>query len=443
MAKDIVLFIPGIFGSRLIATNGNEIWPPSIREALTGYRKTQQLLSDDLVVDGIIKTICIDVYGKVLRALEGFGYSHDGSEHLLVPYAYDWRRDLISLAAQLDECLGKLVEEHGADAKIQLICHSMGGLLARACLERPEAASAPWRSSVKLAVFLATPHDGASMAVARAVGVGGSSIGVSEDDLRIIAGDDRYPTGFQLFPPAKLKTIWSLKSQQPFEPFTIFDSNVPAHASLSTKNLAAATRLHDALDFARRPPACRYFAVASAAHETVTRFDQDLDYLSIVKVKASGDGTVPITSAAALPIQTAFVEANHIGVAQKETTHRILGMLLGHLKPEPVIAASGQVTSPSLSLGETLIEQDESVEIVINLPGTDQVDAKVQITRQTSQVPDVVTLQVEAKAPSLTRVCLRSPNMKIGHHEFKLIVSDEVVDEAELLVTARDQTAGE
>lgn len=434
--KEILLFVPGIFGSKLCAPDGEEVWPPTPREVLMGYKRIDRLLGE-LQPNGVVETVCIDVYGKVVRALEELGYTTDGTERRLIAYGYDWRRDLLSLADELDATLTGLRDEHGPDTAIKLVCHSMGGLLARACLERPRAAARPWTEQVTLAVFLATPHQGAPLAFARAIGVGGSSMGVSERDLCRLAAATGYPTGYQLFSSVALEPIWNLGSATPLAPVSLFDPILVAPWNLTQANLDAARALQVALDPNRRPKTCRYFAIASAAHETVTRFNMDLSDLAPVKVEASGDGTVPVTSAAALPIQTAFVEANHMGVPQKEATHRLLGMLLGRKKPGPVIAATGVVSRPTLSLNERLVERNVPVEIVVATPPRDRLVAKIRIEREGkgSALVEVAVLRVEAAATKLTRLALKSPPLEVGRHVFTLLIDGVPADEEELLVT--------
>ena len=434
--KEVVLFVPGIFGSRLRAPDGEEVWPPTPREVLMGYGRTDRLLGE-LQPNGVVETVCVDVYGKIVRALEGLGYTATGLERRLIAYGYDWRRDLLSLADELDAALTALHDEHGPGAAIKLICHSMGGLLVRACLERPRQAPRPWSAQVKLAVFLATPHQGAPLAFARAIGVGGSSMGVSERDLRRLAAANGYSAAYQLFSSASLKPIWDLEGATPLAPLSLFDSTLAGPMKLTQANLNAAGAFQDALDPTRRPEECRYFAIASAAHETVTRFDMDLGELAPVRVKASGDGTVPITSAAALPIQTAFVEANHMGVPQKEATHRLIGMLLGRTKPGPVIAASGMAAAPTLSLSERLVERNTPVEIVLVTPPRDRLAAEIRIEReiQGGGLAQVDVLRVDIAATGLTRVELASPRLEVGRHVFTLIVDGVLAEEEELLVT--------
>ena len=212
--------------------------------------------------------------------------------------------------------------QHGPDVEIKVICHSMGGLVARGCLEKPGAAAEPWIAAVKLAVFLATPHEGAPLAFARAVGVGGSSLGLTADQLRRLTEAPGFPAAYQLLPPATLLPVWKLDDPLPFKARSVFDPAIATTYRLNQQHLAAAINFQVRLDEKRRPPNCRYLAVVSSAHQTVTRLDEDQNVAAPVAVKSSGDGTVPIQSATALRVQTAYVEANHMGVAQKPLTRK-------------------------------------------------------------------------------------------------------------------------
>lgn len=129
---EVLVVLPGILGSKLATPDGEEVWPPTPLEALRGYRRTAKLLRPDLRPTGIVERVCIDVYGSLLEALDGLGYGEGGAQYSLVRHAYDWRRDLVDLADELGETLDALVDAHGPDVEIKLVCHSMGGLVARA-----------------------------------------------------------------------------------------------------------------------------------------------------------------------------------------------------------------------------------------------------------------------------------------------------------------------
>lgn len=440
---EILLFLPGILGSKLATTDGEEVWPPTPFEVLRGYRRTAKLLRPDLVVTGVVDRVCIDVYGSLLDALKEFGYTENGTQHRLVPYAYDWRRDIVELASGLGDTLHELVEEHGDDVEIKLICHSMGGLLARAALEGPGEKES-WTRAVKLAIFLATPHEGAPLAFARAIGVAGSSLGLNASQLRQLAEAPSFPSGYQLFPHAHLQPLWALDDPVPFHGLSVFDRAVATTYGLVDSHLSAASALHARLDPARRPPNCRYFSIVSAAHETITRLDQDLDAAVPVSVKSSGDGTVPIQSAAALRVQTAFVEANHVGVAQKPLTHRMVGILLGAAPAEPLPSAldadlSAVGFAMSLSLSERTVTEGQSYEIVVITRPQAVVDASIRITSKDGAVA-VAEIPISIRSGSIERISLRGPALPVGYYQFEIVTdgtggaSDAAGEE--LLVTA-------
>lgn len=137
---EVLVFIPGIMGSELIAPDGEKIWPPTPFEVIGGYGRTDKLVGPDLRAGDVIRSACIDVYAPLLDAMANAGYGEDG-ERRLQPYPYDWRRDLAMLSDELDATLATLVQTHGPDVHIKLVCHSMGGLVARGCLEQPRTAA--------------------------------------------------------------------------------------------------------------------------------------------------------------------------------------------------------------------------------------------------------------------------------------------------------------
>ena len=438
---EIVLFVPGILGSKLETPAGEEVWPPTPLETLTGYKKMPKLLQTELVVTGIVERVCIDVYGSILKALEeDFDYTAGGTQRRLVRHAYDWRRNLIVLSNDLGSTLNELVAKHGANVEIKIIAHSMGGLVTRALLEGPDAATQAWYKAVTLAIFLATPHEGAPLAFARAIGVGGSSLGLSETQLKQLANEAGCPADYQLFPPAELLPLWKLDDSIPFKSVSVFDPAVEMNYQLNAQHLQATRDLHARLDEKKRPAGCRYFSIVSAAHETVTRLDEDMGVAAMVSVKSSGDGTVPIRSAAALRVQTAYVEANHIGVAQKPLTHKIIGMLLGAIPVEPVVAAfdadqTGFAASMNLSLSERTVAVGRDYEIVVTTTPQDDVHAHIRIRRAGEAVLQEIPVTVQTSA--VERISLRGPLLEVGQYVFDLVVdgNEHPLDSEELLVT--------
>jgi hypothetical protein len=433
---EVLVFIPGIMGSELLTPGGETVWPPTPLEVVGGYHRTDKLVRPDLVAGGVIRSVCIDVYAPLLDAMNEAGYGDDG-ERRLRPHPYDWRRDLAVLSDELDTALSSLVQTHGPDVQLKLVCHSMGGLVARGCLEKPRAAVPSWADAVKLCVFLATPHDGAPLAFARAIGVGGGSLGLSAAQLRQVAGAAGFPAGYQLFPPSDLTPIWTLdEAETPFRPISLFAPEVDEAYGLNDAHLHATQAFRARLDPARKPAACRYFSVVSAAHETVTRFDQQGGAADAVKVVAAGDGTVPITSAAALRIQTAYVKANHMGVAQHQNTHALLEMLLGVRAPEVIAVDVGPAAQPTLSLSDRAVSEDEAYEIVIEAGQDGRLAGRLHISRQAEDGGFGLdqTIDVAVSAPGAQRLSLRGPALAPGSYRFELRIDAGLADSEDLVV---------
>jgi hypothetical protein len=432
----VIVFVPGIMGSTLLLPDNTAVWPPTIWEATAGgYQRIAELILPDLRVGEVIGSVCIDFYGSLLKHLAAVAAAIGG---VFVPHPYDWRRDLVGLGAELGAELDRLVAQFGDDTEISVICHSMGGLLTRGWLERPEAASSPGRRATRLVVFLAVPHDGAPLAFSRAIGASGGSVGLSAADLRRLSGAAGFPAAYQLFPPARLRPVWQLDRATPFEDMSLFDPSLAASQGLKATHLAAAEAFGALLDIGRKPPSCRYFTVASATHETMTRFDLRTGTISPVLVAGAGDGTVPIRSAAALPVQTAYVDADHVGVAQHANTHTLLSMLLGAKQQGPV-AAFADADAPALSISPKFATIGEDTEIVV-MPGrTAPFAAVVAIEAEQADgaFHAIETVPVTAASPGLKTIVIRGPAVPPGRYRLRLLKDGVVLAATDFVMMRR------
>jgi hypothetical protein len=156
-SPDIVVLIPGITGS-VLKRDGEDVWGPSAGAVLHGLfsgGKTIQKLRlehddpdlDDLG-DGVTATALIgdvhlfpklwkiDGYTKVAQRLQRALQLKPGTSYFELPY--DWRRDNRVAARLLQRKAHdwlKTRRETHPDAKLILIGHSMGGLVARYFIE--------------------------------------------------------------------------------------------------------------------------------------------------------------------------------------------------------------------------------------------------------------------------------------------------------------------
>ncbi len=170
---DVVVLLPGITGS-VLQKDGKDVWavsPGSALRALVsfGHSITELQLQDDSDLDdgvtaprvmpdihlipGLWK---IDGYGKVSQYIRRTFAVQLGRSYFEFPY--DWRRDNRVAARQLkeksDEWLHEWRKEY-PEAKLILVGHSMGGLVARYFLECLDG----WRDTRMLVTF-GTPYRG-------------------------------------------------------------------------------------------------------------------------------------------------------------------------------------------------------------------------------------------------------------------------------------------
>jgi len=181
--EDVVVVIPGITGSVLEKPDG-ERW------ALTGSAVARAIrslgtsvfdlrLTDDdpslaAAPDGVVPTGLLDDVHILpgLWRVDGYGALEKRLRRRLklVPgenlrtFPYDWRRDNRAASRRLAQESRIWLDEQRArgatDPKLILVCHSMGGLVARYFLECLDG----WRSTRRLVTF-GTPYRGSLKAV--------------------------------------------------------------------------------------------------------------------------------------------------------------------------------------------------------------------------------------------------------------------------------------
>lgn len=192
--KDMIVILPGIMGS-VLQKDGKDLWAVSGKaiwkvltqsgaaisslklgedspdaESLGDGIKATALIQDTHLIPGFWK---IDGYTQTASLItdnfdvtQGDLYNDpDDRAANFYPFPYDWRRDCRAnariLKKLLDQRLKRWREVSGAsDAKVILMAHSMGGLVARYYLEVLEG----WQDSRALFTF-GTPYRGSLLAV--------------------------------------------------------------------------------------------------------------------------------------------------------------------------------------------------------------------------------------------------------------------------------------
>lgn len=189
--NDMIVLLPGIMGS-VLQKDGVDLWAlsgQSILRTITslGARLQQLVLvdddyeSDDLG-DGIRATALmpdariipglwkLDGYSKISRTIRETFDVTAGSVDGMSPanfyeLPYDWRRDNRVAARQLKRLIDRQLpvwrdERKDPDAKVIILAHSMGGLVARHYLEVMEG----W-ASCRMLVTMGTPYRGSVKAL--------------------------------------------------------------------------------------------------------------------------------------------------------------------------------------------------------------------------------------------------------------------------------------
>ncbi len=162
-----VVLIPGITGSYLFKQYGDnlEIWPdiPNLILSIT-----DSFLNDlDFNINGIEKSIFPIIVGDIIREAGGKdifdglideftsnGYIENTD---LFVFPYDWRKSNIENAILLKNKIDTVLEQTG-DLKVDIVAHSMGGLLAKKYIADEGG------NKINKLVFLGTPHLGAPKA---------------------------------------------------------------------------------------------------------------------------------------------------------------------------------------------------------------------------------------------------------------------------------------
>jgi len=223
--KDMVVLLPGIMGS-VLEKDGKPVWDTRIQALLTAVKSLRdgsplehlKLAGDDLkggdIGDGIIATrlmpkVIVPIpklpksggYSVILdKIAEEFDNVLPASKHEtanLFEFPYDWRRDNRVSAHLLEKFVGERLKrwressKGAADAKVILIAHSMGGLVARYYLE----VLGGWQDCKALITF-GTPHRGAPSALEMLVN-GKMKLGFTFDLTEVISS---FTSIYQLLP---------------------------------------------------------------------------------------------------------------------------------------------------------------------------------------------------------------------------------------------------
>ncbi|WP_417721012.1 esterase/lipase family protein [Salipiger sp.] len=359
------VFVPGIMGTELKLPSGEVVWPPKVTETIFGYNRIDKLQSPDLRATEVIRNVsCVDFYSPILALFREMGFAAQGAKRL-VEHPYDWRRDLFDLADDLADMLDTV----DAD-EIVLVAHSMGGLITRLMLETGTYAGRPFFHRISGFFALATPHNGAPLALARVMGLD-KALGISREDFKKLSANPAYPSGYQLLPAPGEDACWDTTNGSKLKPLDFYDPQVAARLGMKPALVARARAVHDALNAGAAPTHIRYFYFSGAGHKTVTRVNMDGQTAFVVQTPDAGDGTVPMWSSLPRTEQKQVVINEHANVFRgtpfKRVFFRLFGADAGAPLEAPVFAGlEGTEPEPvRISLQKPVFGEDEPIELVL------------------------------------------------------------------------------
>lgn len=367
-----VVFVPGIMGSELRLRSTDEIvWPPTIVEAsIGGYKRINKLMDPDLYASTPIVSVggFVSVYRSILNDIRDCGYSSSGAnDRKLISFPYDWRRSNLVTA----DALADLLDQHGDFEELILIGHSMGGLVLRLLLESGKYQNRRWFNSITKLITYGTPHNGAAAALVQ-VTTGEKCMGVEAADIKRLASDSRYPSAYQLVPPAgtALTTTAAGADELPLA-MDSFDPEIINRFGLNQENIDAAREQWAALDINQKPADVEYFWVVGSALKTKYRNNWNGVELQTLKRQDSGDGTVPISSAVNVTIPHIFSLKKHAAIFEdRDTRFALYRMLDAPMAVRPMSAEPfAEVRNPDalgLSVDQDSYDPHESIGVVVS-----------------------------------------------------------------------------
>jgi len=186
-----VILVPGIMGTELWR-GGDLIWPnigqmvfwflddfmDPLAMNIDGNSGDDSVAIGDIVREPI--DFAYDIFNALIDDFEDGSYSEDRD---LFVFPYDWRLDIGDSSQKLDEKINSIIAQTGSQ-KVDIIVHSMGGLVAKQYVLDNSA------SKVNKLVFVGTPH-----------------LGSPKSTKMLLFGDDLVRLFLSFLNPLKMKYL--------------------------------------------------------------------------------------------------------------------------------------------------------------------------------------------------------------------------------------------
>ena len=414
---DVVVLLPGIIGSTL-SKDGRAIWGLSagaawrllLGDGLKALELSGQDNGADDLGDGITATGLVPNAEVIPGLWKHGGYSMLSAELVsslgLEPdqnffeFPYDWRRDnrvaARRLARETHDWLKNWRETSGnADAKLILVVHSMGGLVARHFVEHQEG----WRS-VRLLLSFGTPYRGSG----RALNFLSNGFQKKLGPISVFNGTDA------------LRSFDSVYQLLPIYPFVVDPKGMLAKITELTipyvdgARVSAAFEFHEEVreaaaqnasleDYRARGAKLRpVVGTEQPTFQSATLVDGRVEMSETYEgAELRGDGTVSRVSA--IPIGADEATATYVA-----TSHAALNSVSGafeHLR--------GVITGSQIDLDRFRRDTAGAGAISLHVPDAFEVEEPVVIAASTSsyvQSLDAVVQRLDEPAPAVAALLL-------------------------------------
>lgn len=373
VVRDVVVVVPGIMGSELVDSGNRPVWSVSAGALAHAIRtfgnslrnlelekgigdnapageksiKATRLIESLHVVPGLWTPIT--GYDGLLNFLRSARFhlieqvpGRDDRIPNLIPFPYDWRLSNRYNGKRLAEvaipALEKWRRQPGMEgAKLVLVCHSMGGLVARWFAEEEGA------DYIRAIITIGTPHRGALNSLATLVNGIEAKIGFLAYSLTAFARS--LPSLYQLLPQYDCVVTDSGRAN-------LLSGSCPGLDSGMLKDAAA---FHEAIT-PKEPPKYTLYKVVGIRQPTGTtaRFERSrvVPLEEIDLHNQGGDGTVP--RLAAEPEMGRGAEVHEVAGQHGELqgTRALLDLLDGILSREEIIWQAAPVDAFGVQMEE-------------------------------------------------------------------------------------------
>lgn len=234
-----VVVIPGLMGSKLENPPEHQERWGRLRGLITRRVGMRLALSLDprektpLVPTGFVRKVGgVEVYGGICTILtEMGGYTHDTGVNpplsaTIFPFPYDWRLSNVENAAHLADLIASIKQRyHDPSLKVDIVAHSMGGLIARYYIlyggrnvleDSPPAPDFAGAANVGKLVMLGTPNLGSASSL-RAL-LEGNRVGLAHIPPELLS---TMPSIYELLPSPSLPVLYTREGRP--APLDIYD----------------------------------------------------------------------------------------------------------------------------------------------------------------------------------------------------------------------------